>query len=205
MSEKKPGPSATNQDVVQRYHHGELRPALIAGARRILEEEGLEALTLRGVARHVGVSRQAPYHHFADLNALLAAVAATGFRELAQSSRERMDHAANRDGRFKASGVSYVLFAAANPALFQLMFAGMGGTFSHDEELQAARRASFSVLETALSDTGRLDTSALAALKAWSLVHGLADLLIKGAVRPEDFNLQSWEEMAEQLLSSGLM
>lgn len=201
MSEKKSDPTETRDATVQRYHHGELRPTLIDGARRILEEDGLDALTLRGVARRVGVSRQAPYHHFADLHALLAAVAATGFRELAGTSLDRMSRAPNMESRFKASGISYVMFAAANPALFQLMFAGMRGNFSNDEELQAARHASFAVLKNALSDTGRADTSDLAALKAWSLVHGLADLLIKGAVLPEDFGLPDCEALAEHLLS----
>ncbi|OXE35514.1 MAG: TetR family transcriptional regulator [Phenylobacterium zucineum] len=192
--------SGTPDHTVQRYHHGELRPALIDCARRILEEEGLEALSLRGVARRAGVSRQAPYHHFVDLNALLAAVAATGFRELAETSLDRMNRVTSMESRFKASGISYVMFATSNPALFQLMFAGMRGNFSNDQELQAARYAAFAVLKNALSDTGRADATDLSALKAWSLVHGLADLLNKRAVRPEDFGLLINEDLVENLL-----
>ena len=191
----------------QPYHHGELRPALIQSAREILEAEGLEALTLRGVARRAGVSRQAPYHHFADKHALLAAVASDGFRELASESVKRMQSESDRQRRLNASGVGYVVFAAENPALFQLMFGGLGGRFRSDPELEASRRASFDVLRDAVSavttDTsaGEDRSNALSALKAWALVHGLADLLIKGVVVPGDFSVPGSEALAELILA----
>src|SRR6185437_16137973 len=73
------------------YHHGDLRRALIAAARAILEEDGLPALSLRAVARRAGVSQAAPYHHFPDKDALLAALGAEGFDALDRAMRERME------------------------------------------------------------------------------------------------------------------
>src|SRR5215471_7484310 len=73
------------------YHHGDLRRALIAAARAILEEDGLPALSLRAVARRAGVSQAAPYHHFPDKDALLAALGAEGFDALDRVMRERME------------------------------------------------------------------------------------------------------------------
>src|SRR5471030_1466849 len=75
------------------YHHGALRAALIRSAREILESEGYEALTLRAAARRAGVSQAAPYNHFADKAALLAAIAALGFKEFAAAMRHEMSAA----------------------------------------------------------------------------------------------------------------
>jgi AcrR family transcriptional regulator len=188
---------------LQPYHHGELRPALIRAARQILEETGLDGLALREVARRAGVSRQAPYHHFADKRAMLAAVAAEGFRELAETSLQRMDRATDTQGRLNASGVAYVVFAANNPALFQLMFGGLGGNFANDAELQAARRASFQVLEDAVAGVSGQSHRAdpLSALRSWSLVHGLAELVIKGVISPTDYGVMDAEALIEALIS----
>ena len=201
MSSDAPDPSPADASP-QPYHHGELRPALLACARGILEEDGFEALSLRAVARRAGVSRQAPYHHFADKEALLAAVAAEGFRALAQASRTRMRTAAAGRERLNASGVAYVTFAAANPALFQLMFGGGGEGFRTDPDLVAARAESLAVLTGAVEGlTPSMGASpAHAALKAWALVHGLADLLIRGIVAPRDLGVTDAEALARAIL-----
>jgi AcrR family transcriptional regulator len=104
------------------YHHGDLRDALVRAARTILEKQGLAALSLRGVARVVGVSPAAPYHHFPDKQALLEAVAAQGFDALTAAMEKRMAKKTDPTGRLDASGVGYVTFALENPALFRLMF-----------------------------------------------------------------------------------
>jgi len=199
-----PGPSAAppGEAARQPYHHGELRPALIRSARALLEEEGLEALSLRAVARRAGVSRQAPYHHFADKHALLAAVATEGFRELAATSLARMQQAPDARARLNASGVAYVVFAAANPSLFQLMFGGLGGRFNQDEALNAARKDAFAVIRAASADVPAVSrgTPDLSAVAAWAFVHGLAELLNKGAIQPRDFGLADAEALADQLI-----
>ncbi len=104
------------------YHHGDLRDALIRAARKILEKDGLAELSLRQVARAVGVSPAAPYHHFADKHALLTAVATLGFAALRSEMLMRMAKETDPVARLDASGVGYVVFAVDNPALFRLMF-----------------------------------------------------------------------------------
>ena len=106
------------------YHHGDLRDALMRAARTILEKDGLAELSLRGVARAVGVSPAAPYHHFADKHALLTAVATQGFAALRSEMITRMAKETDPVARLDASGVGYVVFAVDNPALFRLMFGG---------------------------------------------------------------------------------
>jgi AcrR family transcriptional regulator len=95
------------------YHHGELRPTLLRAAAKILEKEGREAISLRDLARRAGVSHAAPYRHFADRQALLAALAEEGFAMLA----------ADLEGKpWREQAVAYLRFALANPERFRLMF-----------------------------------------------------------------------------------
>src|SRR5580704_725515 len=91
-----------------RYHHGDLRAACLRAAQELLEEDGATALSVRAVARRAGVSPGAPYRHYADRDALISAVAAEGYRELA--------------GHLAAVAVAYVKFALGRPALFRVMF-----------------------------------------------------------------------------------
>ncbi|HEU0222356.1 MAG TPA: TetR/AcrR family transcriptional regulator, partial [Paracoccaceae bacterium] len=83
----------------RRYHHGDLRRALVEAGLAILEEAGLEALTLRACAARVGVSHAAPRNHFAGLGGLLAAIKAEGFRRHEAAMRAGMAEATNREGR----------------------------------------------------------------------------------------------------------
>lgn len=95
------------------YHHGELRPALLSAAAKILEKEGSDAISLRDLARRAGVSHAAPYRHFADRQALLAALGEEGFALLA----------ADLEGKpWREQAVAYVRFALARPERFKLMF-----------------------------------------------------------------------------------
>lgn len=188
------------------YHHGDLRAALIAAARSILEDEGLDALSLRGVARAAGVSQAAPYHHFADKDALLAAVATEGFEELAQMTEARMARVRGQAARLRASGVAYVAFAVANPALFRLMFASTARGFSDSEELALAGRRAYGILESAVTDTLRASQrtstdTRLACLAAWSVVHGLAKLLTETDLRPANYGAKDAEALAAMLLT----
>jgi AcrR family transcriptional regulator len=105
----------------RRYHHGDLQRALVEAGRRVLERDGLGALSLRGVAREAGVSATAPYHHFADRAALLYAIACEGSVALADALRDAYDTHVPGRGRVVAVGVAYVEFALDNPGLYQLM------------------------------------------------------------------------------------
>jgi AcrR family transcriptional regulator len=105
------------------YHHGDLRRALLDTALRLIAEEGSSSFTLREVARRAGVSHAAPYRHFANKTALLAAVAEEGFRTL----RTRLLEAGTRLpaeplARLQTLGVEYVRFAVEHPSHFRVMF-----------------------------------------------------------------------------------
>jgi AcrR family transcriptional regulator len=105
------------------YHHGDLRAALIAAATAEIERIGYESLSLRELAVSLGVSRAAPYRHFAERRALLAALAAGGFNELAAIYRKAGVTVKTPQLRLAASGRAYLAFAAERPQLFRLMFA----------------------------------------------------------------------------------
>lgn len=164
------------------YHHGDLRAALVAEGTRQLREEGAGDLSLRGVARAVGVSATAVYRHFPDKDALLSAIAEEGFRLLGQAQRAAF--AAGRENgahAFQASGAAYVRFALANPALFRLMFARPTAASRQSDA------AAFLRENSAVSAPPGVDRE-LFALQAWSLVHGLAMLMLDG-LAPADETL----------------
>src|ERR1700721_2010238 len=167
------------------YHHGDLRGALIQAAQAILETEGLAALSLRAVARGAGVSPAAPYHHFPDKQALLDAVAERGFDALTAAMTTQMDKVSGGAARPDASGIGYVAFAVANPALFGLMFSVVGQNPSPRTSLDLARQRAYAVLQEAVaacSPSGK--ASADECLRLWALVHGIAKLVLEGCARP---------------------
>ena len=103
------------------YHHGDLRAALVHAAMELLEESGETDLSLRAVARRAGVSPAAPYRHYADREALVSAVAAVGYRELAE--RLAAAHPSPSTPEQLASvAIAYVQFALERPTLFRIMF-----------------------------------------------------------------------------------
>jgi AcrR family transcriptional regulator len=106
------------------YHHGNLRAALLGEAERTLREQGIDALSLRDLARQAGVSHAAPRRHFADRQALLDALATSGFTRLGDDVRAAID-ATGEDyqSRLRAVATAYVRFATRDAALLDLMFA----------------------------------------------------------------------------------
>ena len=189
------------------YHHGALRDALIRSAREILELEGYEALTLRAAARRAGVSQAAPYNHFADKAALLAAIAALGFKEFAAAMREEMDAAMEPQARLNAAGVAYVAFATSNPGLFKLMFGSSTHEESGDLDLDAARNSAYEVLRGAVhslkvSDPRHAALEELESLRSWAIVHGLATMINEGTIAPDNYGAGSVRELTSALLGS---
>ena len=107
------------------YHHGALREALLEQAERTVRERGADALSLRELAREVGVSHGAPRRHFPDRQALLDAVAEAGFERLGSELRSALARAGEDfEPRLRATAAAYVRFATRDPALLELMFAG---------------------------------------------------------------------------------
>jgi AcrR family transcriptional regulator len=184
------------------YHHGNLRDALVAAAIEILEADGLSALTLRAVARRVGVSQTAPYRHFNDKEALLAAVAAEGFRRKHQIQMNYVN-AAPDVGKFRASGKGYVAFGSENPELLKLMFGAAIRDWSQFPELVAASRVNYDGLLAAAAAALPEDspvTAETVASAAWSMVHGLTLLLVDGQITPERAGAADQESLVDQVL-----
>ncbi len=189
-----------------RYHHGDLRRALLDAALAVLTEADARALTLREVARRAGVTHAAPYRHFTDKEALLAAVAEEGFRTLTEVMREEMGRAGPDEvERLEALGVGYVRFALAHPAHFEVMF---GPELPWREEpcaLQDAADNTFGLLLASVQASqaaGKLrgDQPLPFALLCWSTVHGLATLLVHGNFKHvEDQLPASPEALARQM------
>ena len=189
--------------VKQGYHHGNLRDALLAAAIEILEAEGLSALTLRAVARRVGVSQTAPYRHFEGKEALLAAVAAEGFRRKHQIQLNYAN-AAPDTGKFRAAGKGYVAFGQENPELLKLMFGAVIRDWSQYPELVAASRVNYDGLLAAAAAALPVDSLVPAetvASAAWSLVHGLTLLLVDGQITPERAGAVDQDTLVEQVLN----
>ncbi|GAA4525085.1 TetR/AcrR family transcriptional regulator [Amycolatopsis samaneae] len=167
------------------YHHGDLRAACLRAARELLEENGDAGLSLRAVARRAGVSATAPYRHFADREALVSAVAAEGYRELA--GQLAAAHPAPRDpDDLAAIAVAYVRFAVDHPALFKVMFTEPCDPGS--EERAAATAAISEYVKTLVRGVfPDADPEALSTA-VWAFVHGLAFLHLDGkldAATPE--------------------
>jgi AcrR family transcriptional regulator len=155
------------------YHHGDLRAALVRAAMQLLEENGETALSVRAVARRAGVSPAAPYRHYADREALVSAVAAVGYRELAD--RLAAAHPSPSTPEQLASvAIAYVQFALERPALFRIMF-GEPCDHNNDERVEATAAVSAYVRSIAQRTFPTADAEALATA-IWALVHGLAYL-----------------------------
>jgi AcrR family transcriptional regulator len=163
-----------------RYHHGDLRRALLAAAVEAIDEVGPTAMSLRDVARRAGVSHAAPAHHFRDKAGLLSALAAEGFRGLA----DELDRTARETGSFLEVGVAYVRFAVAHPAHFAVMY--RPDLHDRDDpELVAARTASGVALTGGVHQLDPGDPTfdpGVAAVAAWALVHGVATLWLSGSL-----------------------
>jgi AcrR family transcriptional regulator len=169
---------------VKNYHHGNLRAELLDTADQQLHETGAEALSLRALARAVGVSQTAPYRHFSDKNELLAALATRGYKELLATLRTAGETAGDcpRE-RLIAFAHTYVDYAANHPDLFKLMF---GPTLQPAEkypELREASRETYALVQEILRygiERGifRDQDIAYLANAAWAGIHGLATLKI---------------------------
>ena len=168
------------------YHHGNLRTALLAQAERTVRERGVQALSLRELAREVGVSHGAPRRHFPDRQALLDALAEEGFERLGVELRSAVD-AAGEDfpARLRATAAPYIRFAARDAALLELMFAGK----QHEQSgrLHEAAERAFSVL-LELIEQGQADGALepgepeRVGLVLFATIQGIAALVTGGMI-----------------------
>jgi AcrR family transcriptional regulator len=174
------------------YHHGNLRTTLLEQAERTVRERGVEALSLRELARDAGVSHGAPRRHFPDRQALLDALADAGFQRLGAELREAVE-AAGEDfqARLQATAAAYIRFATGDAALLELMFAGK----HHDASgsLEETAMQAFAVLfELILQGQaqGALEPGdpKRVGLVLFATIQGIAALVTGGIVGPEELD-----------------
>lgn len=164
------------------YHHGDARNALLAAAADLLEKVGAAGLSLRQVAEHAGLSRQAPYNHFENKEALLAELVRNGFDELAKSLGAGGDPK-SRNALARAAE-AYIRCAQEAPALFRLMFSQELVDLSRFPLAAQAGTAAFDKLKEIVAAFVPAHRVGELSLAAWSLVHGYATLCIEIALEP---------------------
>jgi AcrR family transcriptional regulator len=165
------------------YHHGDLKNALIQAGIEILSKEGMQALSLRQVAKRAGVSHAAPYAHFADKQTLIAAIAAEGYKKLyeklAAAQRSQDDPLA----RLMAVAQAYVQFAIDEPDHFKITFSGVVEAEQDYPEYVEQSKRCFALVVAVVADCqtegilGPGDTQ-LAAVSIWACIHGFVQLLL---------------------------
>ncbi|MDP3653032.1 MAG: TetR/AcrR family transcriptional regulator [Rhodoferax sp.] len=196
------------------YHHGDLRKALQTAASELIRQRGAEAVSLREISQVAGVSHAAAYRHYADKQALLADLAEAGFHELAQLNRSSIEACtAGPLAQLMASGRAYVRFGARQPHLLQLMFGGAISDWqSHPALVQAGAALAQALTDLIVAGQAcgemRAGDPADLTLTAWSLVHGLALLVIgkriPGAVGDEEALIDQIAQRCVALLAQGL-
>jgi AcrR family transcriptional regulator len=180
---------------------GDLRRRILHASVALIEQEGLGALSLREVARRAGVSHQAPYHHFADREAILGAIAEQGFQVL-RDALERVIEQTRSQGAaacIAACGQTYVELACKHPAHFRVMFRPELVNLDNCPGARAEGDSAFAALTAVVHQAVKEglppvpSEEALVAL-AWSVAHGLACLILDG---PLSKKLPSTERSAQ--------
>ncbi len=194
------------------YHHGNLRQSLIDAALEHLQSGSVESLSLRALAREVGVSQTAPYRHFKDKTALVVELGVQGFNQLTNHIESAIAPFAKEPAQqIVAAGMGYIEFARMKPALFLLMFGRKTDETASHPELEAAGKRCFGVIsglvEAGIKKGDLIDqpidrmTNA-----AWAMAHGLATLVVSGRDNPEACGSMVLEmESSLMLLVRGLL
>lgn len=196
------------------YHHGNLRRALLDAALDLFAERGSFDFTLRELARQAGVTHNAPYRHFQGKAELLSAIRHEGFELLTSTCAERLLAESDARSRVRALGEGYVRFALAHPHHFRLMLhnpLGEQHALTRDGDSLAEPQGALGLLHDTLAEAQREgvvrdDLSAQElALGAWSLVHGLASLIVERAVPSSEARLRRYVKLLDQLFFEGAL
>ena len=194
------------------YHHGDLRQQIIDEALTWVERENIVSLSLRGIARRLGVSHNAPYRHFPDKESLLVAIAETGFRQLCRALQQALEcNSEDPQKRLEAIGVAYIRYAVANSAYYRVMFSDRQLICGQYPELEQISQAAFTVLLDAIEAGQKSqvfipqDPLQLARI-CWSMTHGVSMLAIdKQFSLSDDGELLDLAQMATATVSRGLL
>ena len=186
----RPSGKTTSRKRTDPYHHGDLPRAMLQEAVRVIQKQGVEALTLRGVGQRLGVSRTALYRHFDSKNALLGAVAAEGFRAFTQALLDAWTGAGKGPAGFAAMGLAYVRFALDHPSHYRVMFGGYirpgDMPHTHAEDPNAFGVLVGAIVEQQHQGLVRDDDPQMLARYIWSAVHGIAALALADVFRTRD-------------------
>ncbi|CAM3711796.1 TetR/AcrR family transcriptional regulator [Parendozoicomonas haliclonae] len=191
-----------NAETHQRYHHGNLRAALLCAAFKQLDNVGPDKISMRAIARDVGVSQTAPYRHFPNKDLLLVALAVEGFKRLEQRIRQRSADHPDAFEALMAGSEDYLDFAREKPELYRLMFGPALAEWRKPEFMHGVPPAAFAalveVVEKAINQ-GSLNNSFPAwfmAKSCWAQIHGHAmmmidDILDKGIPQGASFDIKA--------------
>lgn len=189
------------------YHHGNLKEALIAAGLEILSEKGIEGLSLRNVAKKVGVSHAAPYNHFADKQALLAAISTAGLEQLYQRLLSTFENVKESSPDIILEiAWAYLQFAFEDPGKFKLIFsAALEEERDYPQYLESSSK-NIALLEEiiefcqkkSLLAEGRVE---ITAIKLWSTVHGFTNLMLENQFPKEYVQDQGLKELLKAAIS----
>jgi AcrR family transcriptional regulator len=170
----------------KKYHHGDLKNALILAGIEIVSQEGIKALSLRKVAQRVGVSHSAPYAHFTDKQALIAAISTEGYKKLHASVSAVAQQYQNNPQRQLVEGAwAYVEFATAEPDHFKITFSGVIEKEQAYPAFVEISHQSFALLVEIVQNCQRAGIlkpgpTELLAVTVWGLMHGVISLILEG-------------------------
>ena len=163
-----------------KYHHGNLKQVLLDCACETCENEGADALSLRGLAKKANVSQTAPYRHFATKQELLACIAEEGFKNLTKDLLKILDGEFNSEReRHIASGRTYIEFGLNNLNTYNLMFSDSIKDFSEFSGLEEAAETCFQTLKQIITKVFNLndEQTELKGMQQWAMSHGLVMIL----------------------------
>lgn len=189
------------------YHHGDLPHAIIEAALSWIETKDISSLSLRGIARCLGVSHNAPYRHFADKESLLAAIAERGFIKLEQWLQQVLESSTlTQVELIKALGVQYIKYALSNPAYYRVMYGSYVADYQKYPQVEQAAEKSFTILINAIAQGQKAGVIRSGKAKelgyvCWSLVHGVSMLYLDRQLRSSE--IESAEKLAN--LATGMM
>lgn len=191
-----------------RYHHGDLRRALVDAAYELLQEHGPAGITLREAARRAGVTHAAPYRHYPDKEALLAAVAEEGFHQLKREVEQAIDGVPTAD-LLEVIGVVYVRFARDNPSLFRVMFGAEVGDKRRYPSLTQADQSVFDIVCRSIAAAqaeGLLGPGnpARYGMVQWSMLHGVAALVVDGQLERAGVREEQLDDFARRVARTGM-
>ncbi|WP_162914278.1 TetR/AcrR family transcriptional regulator [Taklimakanibacter lacteus] len=185
------------------YHHGNLKEALIAAARKLIAEHGPQGFTLNEASRTAGVSPSAPYRHFRDRNALIEATAEEGFNLFRERLLASAEGAASPYDALVRMGAAYYAFALDEPGFYQAMFSS--GLPAVGAPVTEAGDRAFAVLENAVRALGAQEHQVRSlAIKIWAFTHGMTGLIASGSVSPMEAGRLAGDAVDALLRASGI-